>query len=248
MSKLNLVAFLGLSMGLIAQGAIAQEVNPRMKYNEPTRGFFIEHGVVNAVGQASIELHSGSDAVESGGGIRLGLPRAELIINSGSGGYDEDELLVKWAMPAIKTSEQSQSGIQWAITGGVGHLNVDDDDNNNNDFEQTNIKFGLAATVEADAGIFTLAPEFVIADGDAVDDNFVNVGLGGYVGLVDTRAGLFSIGAEALFTTMDDTDDTFSLGTRWAYNKHLTIDVIPFVFSDSDLWGVPGLVRLNATF
>ena len=247
MSKLNLAALLGLSVAFISQGATAAETNPRQKYNEPTRGFFIEHAMVNGTGQASVELYSGSDALESGGGIRLGLPKAELIINSGSGGYDEDEVLVKWGMPPLNTSEQNSKGIQWSLIAGIGHLNVDTE-NNAGDYEQTNVKLGFAATVEADAGIFTLAPELVIADGDAVDDNFVNVGLGGYVGLIDTQAGLFSVGAEALFTTMDDTDDTFSLGGRWAYNKHLTIDVIPFVFSDSDLWGVPGLVRLNATF
>lgn len=90
-----------------------------------------------------------------------------------------------------------------------------------------------------------MAPRFVYADGKQKDDNFVELDLGAYVGIIDTQAGLFSAGVEALLTTADNTDDTFTFGVRWAYDDKLNVDIVPVVFSDSELLGVPGLVRVN---
>ncbi|MDX1451035.1 MAG: hypothetical protein R3183_00655 [Oleiphilaceae bacterium] len=249
-SRLFTALGLGASLAL-SQTTLAQTTNAAAKYHEPTRGFFIEHGLTAPNRQASIELHTGSDGIDAGGGIRLGLQGAELILNSGLRSYDVNEALLKYQMPSVKTSEESNTAIQWALVGGIAHLDLEDA-NGNTTIEQTNIKLGAAATVKADAGTFTIGPRLVIADSDTntgkQDDTFVEVDLGAYVGLVDTQAGQFSVGAEAIFTTEDNRDDTIALGMRWLYNSHVAIDVVPVVMSDGDQLGLPGLVRLNARF
>ncbi|WP_197473791.1 hypothetical protein, partial [Oleiphilus sp. HI0066] len=98
---------------------------------------------------------------------------------------------------------------------------------------------------DADAGTFTIAPRFVYADGDQKDDNFLELDVGAYVGIIDTQAGLFSAGVEALMTTADNTDNTYTLGVRWAYDQKLNVDIVPVVYSNDELFGVPGLVRVN---
>lgn len=231
-----------LSCAMTAQMAYAESTLPTRTYIEPTRGFFIEHGNVTNVGQASVELHTGSDDFNSGGGIRLGLPGAELIINSQLSTYDENELLIKLEMSDVRPSEHS-SAINWALIGAVSHEDIEPDKGTAND--QTNIKAGFAATINADAGTFTLAPRFVYTDGDIKDDTFVEAGLGAYVRLIQTKAGLFSAGIEGIFTTEDNKDNSYAFGARWSYNDRLNIDIIPLIYSDSDLIGVPGMVRLN---
>ncbi len=250
MSKHNTLSLLGLTLALgVSQIALAQ--TPAKNYHAPTRGFFIEHGLTAGNGVASIELHSGSDGIDAGGGIRLGLQNAELVFNSGLRTYDVNEALVKYQLPDLRSDKEGQSAIKWAAVAGLGHI---DQENAQGDtvLEQTNIKLGVAATVTADAGTFTLGPRLVIADSDTTtgkqDDTFIEVDLGAYVGLVDTQSGQFSIGAEAAFTTEDKRDDTIALGVRWQYNNRLTLDVVPVVMSDGDQLGLPGLVRVNARF
>ncbi len=230
--------------------------SPKAKYNEPTRGFFLEHANVAGNKKGSVDLHSGSDGIDSGGGVRLGLGKAELIFNSGLRSYDVNEAMVKFAMPDIKSSEESTTSIHWSLVGGLAHLELENDDGDTY-LEQTNIKLGAAATINADAATFTLAPRLVIADSDYEDNNpgtgkqddtFVEVDLGAYVGIIDTQSGLFSLGVEALFTSEDDRDDSFAFGGRWLYNERLTLDVVPVVFSDGDQLGLPGLVRVNVSF
>lgn len=236
-----------LSGALIAQLAMAEGPPLSQKYLEPTRGFFIEHGNVTNVGQASVELHSGSDSLNSGGGIRLGLPGAELIFNSQLSNYDENEMLLKWEMPSFQTSENAPSSINWALISAVSHTDIEPDSSAGL-ADQTSFKAGFAATVNADAGTFTLAPQFVYTNGDIKDDTFVEVGAGAYVRLIDTRAGLFSLGAEGIFTTEDNQDNSYYFGARWTYNEKLNIDIIPLVYSDNDLLGIPGMIRLNVAF
>jgi hypothetical protein len=235
-------------------------------YHEPTRGFFIEHGEVAAARMASVELQTGRDiggeGSNLGGGIRLGLSKAELLINSGLGDYDQNELMVKWGMSKLS----GQSTVNWALLGGVSHI---DAENESREFEQTNLKAGVAFTIRADAGMFTIAPMLVYADGETrpangntdkdIDDTFLELGLGGYLGLADTEAGKFSVGLEAIITTQDyqygehnnddaDKDNTFALGLKWAYSERVHIDIVPFVRTNDEMLGIPGLVRLNMAF
>ena len=231
---------------------VLAEGDVRSNYSEPTRGFYIEHGTVAKNRDASIELHSGSDSVQAGGGVRLGLPSAELIINSGLDEYDENQLLIKYGLSDLQLGGEGGSKVHWAFTGAYSRTELEDD-NGNDIIDQINLKLGAAFTVNADAATFTLAPRFVYADGSAPrntsrDDTFVELDLGAYVGIIDTQAGLFSAGVEALFTTADNTDDTYAAGVRWAYDNKLNIDFVPLVFSNRDLVGVPGLVRVNYNF
>ena len=234
-----------LSISFMATSAFAETQPPLNKqYNEPTRGFFIEHGMVSGQGKASVELHTGSDQLSAGGGIRLGLAQAELIINSGLNDYDENEALLKWGMSDLKLND---TPIKWSILAAVSH--IDTDDFKGTDIDQTHIKLGAAATLSADAATFTLTPQLIYADSDTgTDDTFIEVALGGYLGLIDTESGLFSLGAEAIVTSEDGMDNTFAFGGRWAYNEQLNIDIIPAILSDGDFLGVPGLVRLNIAF
>jgi len=244
---MRIALYSALSMSFMAASAFAETPAPHKKqYNEPTRGFLIEHGTVSGQGKASVEFHTGSDELNAGGGIRLGLAQAELIINSGLNGYDENEALLKWGMSDLNLN---QTPVHWALIAAVSHLDVDYD--NGQEFDRTHIKLGAAATMSADAATFTLAPQLVYADSDEAgetDDTFIEIGLGGYVGVIDTPTGLFSLGAELILTSEDDMDNTFALGGRWAYNEQLNIDIIPAIFSEGDLMGVPGLVRLNIAF
>ncbi len=245
-SSVLLGLVLSVSFSVNAQD---QSLKASNKYKEPTRGFFIEHGTTSGQGNASIDLHSGSSELESGGGVRLGLPNAELIINSGFYSYDENQVLVKYAMQDLHRSGSRETPFQWSLVGGFSHTDLEDD-NGRSLIDQTNIKLGAAFTVAADAAVFTFGPRLVSANGKngSLDDTFVEFDLGAYVGIIDTSAGLFSAGFEALLTTADKVDDTFALGARWAYNERLNLDFVPLVYSNRDLIGVPGMVRVNVNF
>ena len=238
------VGFVGTCITLCSFGAQAEL---KRQYSEPTRGFFLEHGTVAGNGQASVELHSGVNQLDSGGGIRLGLPNAELIINSGLDDYDGNEVLLKWGMRDLNLNGRDGTPLKWTLIGAVSHADVENDQGVVV-VDQTNVKLGAAITVNADAATFTLGGMIVHADGLQKEDTFVEVDLGAYVGVIETQAGLFSLGAEAMFTSADNDDDSFAFGGRWAYNERLNLDVVPFVFSDGDSVGIPGLVRLNVSF
>jgi hypothetical protein len=254
-----------LSLGITATHAQAEQPVPAQRqYNEPTRGFFLEHGELARNGKASVELQSSAgDSPDLGGGIRLGLAKAEVLINSGLNDYDQNEVMVKFGLPRFARDEGSTTAINWAFLGGLAHFDTEDDANN--EFKQTNLKLGMTATIRADAGIFTVQPMLVYANGKAgnnkIDDTFLELGLGAYLGLIDTDAGKFSIGVEALITTQDhvfdfntnntnrrDKDNTFALGAKWAYNEKVHIDFVPFVRANDEWLGIPGVVRLNVAF
>lgn len=246
--KKTLLSLSVASLGLFSNQLLAEQTTLKKNYQEPTRGFFLEHGTVAASGQASVELHTGStsnDSRNTGGGIRLGLPNAELILNSGLNSYDENSALLKWGLPRENAEGTQKTPIHWSLLAGLGHTDIDSDAG---DSTQTSLKLGISASIKADAGLFTASPKLVYADNDVDDDTFFELDLGAYVGIIETEAGLFSVGAEALITTADDRDTTIALGTRWLYNERINLDIVPFVFSDSDLVGVPGLVRLNIAF
>lgn len=236
--------FISLLTGLLVSGQVLAE-SPAAKYNEPTRGFFVEHGRVSGAGKVSAELHSGSDELDSGGGIRLGLPHAELIVNSGLSAYDENEVKLKWGLgQLINQSSQSDADFDFAAIAAISHTD-NENSQGRSTVDQTNAKLGAAATVAVDAATFSLTPTIVYVDGNIKEDTFVTVDVGAYVGIIDTSSGLFSMGVEALFTTEDDVDHSYAMGGRWAYNERVTLDFVPFVFSEGDRIGVPGLVRLN---
>jgi len=232
--------------GLCAYSASTLAADPALSknYQEPTRGFFIEHGTVTPNGTSSIELQTGTAGLSNGGGIRLGLSHAELIINSGINTYDTNEALLKWALPTKdEHNENGEQGhtINWAVLGGISSIDVENGRN------RTNIKLGVSASVGVDAARFTVAPQVVHANG-ALDDTFIEVGIGAYVGVIDTASGLFSLGIEANITTQDNIDNQFVLGGRWAYNERINIDIMPVILRTNDITGLPGLVRLNVVF
>ncbi|MFT7372572.1 MAG: hypothetical protein ACI9T9_001259 [Oleiphilaceae bacterium] len=235
-----------LSISFFAASALAETVAPLKKqYNEPTRGFLIEHGTVSKQGQVSIDLSTGSGNLNNGGGIRLGLPNSELVISTGFDANNSNSALLKYAMRDFKTSNNASNAIEWALLGGVSQF--DNEEGNGN--HSTSVVLGAAATISADAGTFTLSPQVIHNSSKGTEsDTFVEVDLGAYVGVIDTVSGMFSLGLEGIFTTQDDTDNTFALGARWAYNERVNIDIVPLILRENDISGVPGLVRLNVVF
>ncbi len=244
--KHSLVSLSFLSATLLSTHTLAETHQLNKVYQEPTRGFFIEHGTVAGTGKASVELHTGSDEISSGGGIRLGVGNGEVIFNSGFNNYDTNEILVKWGLPRQNKDGSKQTPLTWAVLGGIAHTDIEFDDNT--DYQTTSLKLGLAMTVKADAGVFTATPKLIYADNDVDSDTFVELDLGAYVGLIENSAGLFSAGVEGQFTTEDDVDNTIALGLRWSYNNKINLDIVPIVMSNDDLMGIPGLVRLNVSF
>lgn len=249
--KKSLLSLSIASISIFSTISQAEQAPLKKAYQEPTRGFFLEHGSVAKQGQASIELNSGSDELNSGGGIRLGLAGSELLLNAGMDGYDENSALLKWSLPRQNAEGTESTPIIWSALAGIGHLDIEGE-SGAEDTKITSLTLGIAATVQADAGTFTVSPKLVFSNVDAGaeddTDTFFELDLGAYVGIIETEAGLFSVGAEALITTADDTDNTIALGGRWLYNERINIDLVPIVFSDSDLIGLPGLVRLNVAF
>lgn len=245
---MRIALYSALSMSFFAASAFAETpAQLKKNYNEPTRGFFIEHGTVSQQGEVSIELNTGSGDISNGGGIRLGLPNAELIINSGFDSNGANSALLKYAMKDVKTSKdsrnESSSAIQWALLGGVSQFDIEDGEHS------TSAILGVAATVSADAGTFTLSPKLIhSSQSNADSDTYIDLDLGAYVGVIDTVSGMFSLGIEGMITTQDDVDNSFAFGGRWAYNERVNIDIVPLVLQDNDLSGVPGLVRLNVVF
>ena len=241
---MRLALYSALSMSLIAAPAMAETTAPLKKqYNEPTRGFFIEHGSVSGQNKVSIELNTGSDGFNNGGGIRLGLPNSELIINSGFGTNGSNSALLKYAMKDLKTSNESSTNIEWSLLGGISQFDIEDGSHN------TSAIIGAAATIKADAGTFTLSPQIIHSSASGTEsDTYLDIDLGAYVGVIDTNSGMFSLGIEGMITTQDDIDNTFAFGGRWAYNERVNIDVVPVILGNSDISGVPGLVRLNVAF
>ncbi len=245
--KKTLLSLSIASLSVLSNHVVAEQASLKKTYQEPTRGFFLEHGMVAPAGKASVELHSGSDEFSSGGGIRLGLSNAELLLNTGINEYDENALLVKWGLPTQNQDGSKKTPLIWSGLLGIGHTNIEDENHNHD--EQLSFTFGIAATVKADAAVFTVSPKLVYKNSDnADDDTFFELDLGGYVGLIETDSGLFSVGAEALITTEDNIDNSFALGGRWLYNERINIDIVPLVFSDNNFSGIPGLVRLNIAF
>jgi hypothetical protein len=238
---------------LTSTHALAEEIYKK-QYTPPSRGFFLELGHVNSGEYVSIELHSGSNSLDDGGGIRLGLENSELIINNGltARPTNSSDALLKWKLPPIKSgNQQTTDQFQWALLGGISVIETDNSAN-----DQTNLKLGITASLSADVATFTLSPSVVYSEISANDDIYIELGMGAYAGLIDTDSGLFSIGAELNVSSQDDRAETAFeedkasalLGVRWSYNERINIDIIPITVGSNDLLAIPGIVRLNAVF
>lgn len=193
---------------------------------EPTRGFSFEHGKTAESGTASI------DFTNNVAGARMGVAGHELIVNSSSvGSGTNSDAVFKFAIGDI-------SGL--AVYAGLAYY-----DNDSSDY--LNFKVGMAYSAAVGDGIeLAVAPEFVVDD--VLSDEYFNVGLGAYFAVADTSAGKFKLGAEVLVTSLDDVDPVVQLGVRWGFNDRINVDLVPLQFGDTDTFGVPGQVRINALF
>lgn len=235
-----------LAAALLALSATAQADN----YQQPTRGLYLERGTVNTVKGASIDLATGSDDFENSGGIRLGLPLGELILNSNLSGGGANEAAFKIALP--KATLGDGLNLDWASYLGLAHIDVDgrDDEKGAN---YTNIVLGAAATISRGDLLLTFNPEWEHAD-DARDDEILNLGFGVGYTFGETGAGRFQPNFE--YTAViggkdgpngEKTDgDDMAAGVRWMYNDRLTMDFAVLVkVSGTDANSLPGFMAVN---
>src|SRR5690606_15809962 len=149
--------------GMTLAAAVAVPVTAQ----EPTRGFMVERGSVAAQGAASVDLYTGGGY--SGGAVRLGLGKGELVLNSGkvvSGlGINTSEAVFKLGLSNLNGMSEMKHSL--AVYGGVSVLDVD------GGASYTNLMVGAAFTADMNGLLLTAAPEFIIDD--LADDNYLNV-------------------------------------------------------------------------
>ena len=222
--------------GMTLAAAVAVPVTAQ----EPTRGFMVERGSVAAQGAASVDLYTGGGY--SGGAVRLGLGKGELVLNSGkvvSGlGINTSEAVFKLGLSNLNGMSEMKHSL--AVYGGVSVLDVD------GGASYTNLMVGAAFTADMNGLLLTAAPEFIIDD--LADDNYLNVGLAAHMKLAKTQYGTFQPGIEVVATTADGADTLFGAGVRWEYNDRLTLDIVPLQFGGVDVISLPGQMRVNARF
>ncbi|MDX1756607.1 MAG: hypothetical protein R3175_11150 [Marinobacter sp.] len=227
-----------LATPLLAQDAQQQTVR------EPTRGFLLEHGYLSGSGNASVDLFTGTGDLNTGGGIRLGVPGAEIIFNADLSDSSTNEAILKYGLPDLSVGEAGT--LNWSALAGIAHIDSEDE-NGNTGQDYTNVLFGAAATMDIEPLRVTGQPQIIVADDDR-DDTFFELGLGAEFTLADTEVGRFSPMVEAVITTEDDTDNTVVVGVRWIYNNRLTLDLVPLYYADDEFISLPGAIRLNAAF
>lgn len=233
-------AFVTLALACAATSALAQ--SPQ-NYIEPTRGFLLERGLIAEPKTFSVDLATGIGD-QNIGGVRIGVPNSEIIINSALNGDTEaNEIALKWGLAPIPAENIN---INTAIYGGLAHIDYEDDQGN--DFDYTNIVLGAAFTVVEQGLILNVNPELEIAD-DQRDDTIFNLGFGAHYNLFDTEYGRFQPGAEVVFVSGGDDDDTVvDLGMRWLVKEEITLDFVVFHGGAQDITSLPGIIRLNAVF
>lgn len=218
-----------------------------VNYQEPTRGFLLERGQVAAPKSFSVDLSTGVDGGSNTGGVRIGIPHSELIINSDlNGDEDANEIALKWGLPELRLGDAAR--LDWAVYGGIAHIDIED--NAGNDTDYTNLVAGTAFTMEQAGLILNLNPEVEFAD-DERDDTIFNLGFGAYYNLFDTEYGRFQPGAEVTVVSGgdDDEDDTVvDVGMRWMVRENITMDFVVFHRGPTDATSIPGIIRLNAAF
>lgn len=207
---------------------------------EPTRGFLIERAGVAAQGDASVDLFTGGGY--SGGAVRLGLGKSELILNSAKAGVGStnSEAVFKLALAPLSGLSELKHGL--AVYGGLA---VIDEDTTFGD-TYNNLMVGAAFSADMNGLLVTVAPEFIFDD--AADDNYLDVGLSAHLKMAKGQYGTFQPGIEVVATSADNKDTLVGAGVRWEYNDRLTLDIVPFQFGNVDTIAVPGQMRVNARF
>lgn len=235
-------AAVAASLALAFTQAVAQTP---VNYQEPSRGFLLERGQIAAPKSFSVDLSSGVDGGSNTGGVRIGIPYSELIINSAlNGDNDANEIALKWGLPELLLGDTAR--LDWAVYGGLAHIDIED--NTGNDTDYTNVVIGTALTMEQEGLILNLNPELEFAD-DQRDDTIFNLGFGAYYNLFDTEYGRFQPGIEVTAVSGGDDDDTVvDVGMRWMVNENITMDFVAIHRGPTDVTSVPGVVRLNAAF
>ncbi|OZG74409.1 hypothetical protein BTA51_05210 [Hahella sp. CCB-MM4] len=249
----------GISVGCISLSMLAAAQSQDLEYREPTRGFLQEFGYSSGVGNASVEMTTSMEDSGIGGGVRLGMPNSELILDR-STDTDENTAILKWELPEFQLGDQAK--LYWSVIGGLGLGHIEGDNDVEADYSE--IALGVAATAEMGDFLLNIQPALIRYDvekdngaGNKTenDDTYFSLGIGAYYNLMDTQVGRFKVGSEINFSSADDDngnesdDDTvFLIGARWIYNEHLTLDVVPLIFADQDKLSFPGSIRLNAAF
>lgn len=233
-------AVLTFALACAATGALAQSST---NYTGPTRGFLLERGLIAEPKSFSVDLATGIGD-QNIGGVRIGVPNSEIIINSAlNGDTDANEIALKWGLAPIPADTVR---INTAVYGGLSHIDFEDDQGN--DVDYTNVVLGAAFTVLEQGLILNVNPELEFAD-DERDDTIFNLGFGVHYNLFDTEYGRFQPGAEVTFVSGGEDDDTvIDLGMRWLVKEDITLDFVVFHGDSEDVTSLPGIVRLNAAF
>ena len=239
------------SASLFAGSAMAQQ----QSYNVPTRGFTLERGGIAEQGSAAVDLATGmgdmNDLDQLGGtsgGIRLGTPRSEVIINQSnmSGAGTGTDMFVKVGMNPL---DLEGNRINWNVYGGLSYVDIDPDNQNQPDTDYFNIGAGAAFTMDIDRLKLNVNPELVLDDSQPDRDTRFEFGVGAHYQLPDTEFGRFSPGVEYTLISADVQDDNLlTVGTRWAFNDRISMDFMVFADAGTTAFGLPGFVRLNAAF
>lgn len=239
------------SASLVTGNALAQQTT----YNEPTRGFTLERGGIAEEGSAAVDLATGIGAMGNvnqlggtAGGIRLGTPGSEVIINqgnmSGANGTNTD-MFVKFGMQPL---DMNGNNINWNVYGGVSYIDIDPDGQGQGT-DYLNLGAGAAFTMDIDALKLNVNPELVLDDTTPDRDTRFEFGFGAHYQLPDTDFGRFSPGIEYTVISADAQDDNLlTAGTRWAFNDRISMDFMVYADAGATAFGIPGFVRLNAAF
>lgn len=221
------------------------------RYLEPTRHLTVERGLVAENRDFMVDLATGG-ALDVGGGIRMGLPVGELLLNSAISGRNTNNLQAneatfKFGLPRINTGNRDVR-LHTAAYAGLAHIDVDEGP----DF--TNVVIGAAATALVQGVMLTVSPEIEFAD-DQRDDTIFNLGLAAAYTFDETGFGRFQPNIEYVLVEGGDDDfdkdvddDLLHLGVRWLFKENVTLDFIMLANGPDDITSVPGIVRLNVSF
>tara|TARA_R100000306_G_scaffold62573_1_gene74005 strand:- start:34995 stop:35756 length:762 start_codon:yes stop_codon:yes gene_type:complete len=235
--------------GMLISSAVLSAEPPR--YHEPTRHFTVERGAVAENRDFMVDLATGN-ALDVGGGVRLGLPVGELLLNSAISRDNDNQLQAneatfKFGLPRINTGNRDIR-INAAAYAGLAHLDIDEGD----DF--TNVVIGAAATALVQGVMFTVSPEIEFAD-DQRDDTIFNLGLAAAYTFDETGFGRFQPNIEYVLVEGGDDDfdkdvddDLINLGVRWLFKENVTLDFIMLANGPDDITSIPGVIRLNVSF
>lgn len=253
MQRSTIASAIGITASavLCSGTALAQQQN----YNAPTRGFTLERGTIAEEGSAAVDLATGMGGMGdinqlggTSGGIRLGTPGSEVIINQSnmSGAGTGTDMFVKAGMQPL---DLEGNRIDWNVYGGLSFVDIDPDGQNQPDTDYYNIGAGAAFTMDIDRLKLNVNPELVLDDSQPDRDTRFEFGFGAHYQLPDTEFGRFSPGIEYTVISADVQDDNLlTAGTRWSFNDRISMDFMVLADAGTTTFGLPGFVRLNAAF